>query len=89
MTARYQFTLRLDRRLVSDGFYWHEIEDELKERNLHWNFVGNDDVALRQVLDKINELRQGELYRHKKCSQQCKDKGSSPLEQPQLTLVTN
>ena len=89
MTARYQFTLRLDRRLVSDGFYWHEIEDELKKWNLHWNFVGNDDVALRQVLDKINELCQGELYRHKKCSQQCKDKGSSPLEQPQLTLVTN
>lgn len=42
-----------------------------------WSFHGTDYDALEDALGKVNDMRQGELYRHDKdkCSALCKQKG--------------
>lgn len=71
------FMARISRKLVSDSFYQHEIEEELRERGLSWSFHGDDNDALTSVLRKLNEIRSSELYPHSdaQCSEACAAKG--------------
>ncbi|CAB4029260.1 Hypothetical predicted protein, partial [Paramuricea clavata] len=71
---------QLDRRTVSSAFYWHEIEDELRKRNLsEWVFTGTKDENLDAVMKYIDQLRCGELYSHTEedCSDDCRKRGCS------------
>lgn len=73
----------LSRKLMSSGFFWHEMEEEFRERNINWCFKGSDCAAMECALTEINNLRQGELYRHEEgnCSPLCKEKGVSNLHE--------
>ena len=53
---------RMSRKRISDAFYQHEIEAELRDRYLSWAFRGNEDEFRRTVLTKLNELRSSEIY---------------------------
>lgn len=68
---------RLSRKTISDAFYQHEIEAELRERRLSWSFHGNEEESLKSVLLKFNELRSSEIYPHSDddCSVSCDLKG--------------
>jgi len=73
-----KFMERISRKTVSDAFYQHEIEAELRDRDLFWAFHGNEDESLRSVLIKLNELRSSEIYPHSDddCSKTCALKGN-------------
>ena len=47
----------IPQKLVSDSFYQHEIEEELREKGLSWSFNGDDSDGLTAVLKKINTFR--------------------------------
>lgn len=68
---------RISHKLVSEAFYQHEIEEELRERGLSWTFKGDDSDALTSVLHKINALRSSEIYPHsaEQCSEACAARG--------------
>ena len=68
---------RLSRKTISDAFYQHEIEAELRDRRLAWSFHGNEEESLKSVLCKLNELRSSEIYPHSEedCSVSCALKG--------------
>ena len=70
---------RISRKTISDAFYQHEIEAELRERDLNWTFHGNEDESLKSVLLKLNDLRSSEIYPHSddECSETCASKGIS------------
>ena len=59
------FMARISRKIVSDSFYQHEIEEELRERGLSWSFQGDDNDALTSVLRQLNEIRSSEIYPHR------------------------
>ena len=64
--------------MVSDAFFWHEIEEELREWKMNWVFQGNDKASFETALtNKINEMRSTEIYWHEEsdCSEACKSKG--------------
>ena len=67
----------IPRKLVSDSFYQHEIEEELRERGLSWSFNGDNSDGLTAVLKKINELQSSEIYPHPddQCSEACAARG--------------
>ena len=69
----------MSRKTISDAFYQHEIEAELRERDLFWPFHGNEDESLKSVLMKLNELHSSEIYPHSddECSKACASKGNS------------
>ena len=58
-------------------FFWHEVEEEFRTRNIDWCFKGNESENLEEALNAINDLRKGELYEHEQanCSTLCKEKG--------------
>lgn len=64
---------RLSHKTISDAFYQHEIEAELRDRRLSWSFHGNEEESLKSVLLKLNELRSSEIYPHldDECSVSC------------------
>ena len=68
---------RLDRKMVSSAFYWHEIECEIMERNLDWYFKGKLEDARDEFMNFIESERRTENYAHpvKDCSQMCKERG--------------
>lgn len=68
---------RLDRKMVSSAFYWHEIESELMERNLDWSFKGKLEDARDEFMKFIESKRRTENYAHpvRDCSQMCKERG--------------
>ena len=68
---------RISRKIVSDSFYQHEIEEELRERGLSWTFQGDDNDALTSVLRQLNEIRSSEIYPHSddQCSETCAARG--------------
>jgi len=68
---------RLDRKMVSSAFYWHEIECEIMERNLDWYFKGKLEDARDEFMKFIESKRRTENYAHpvKDCSQMCKERG--------------
>ena len=68
---------RLSRKTISDAFYQHEIEAELRDRRLAWSFHGNEEESLKSVLFKLNELRSSEIYPHSEedCLVSCALKG--------------
>ena len=68
--------------MVSDALFWHEIEEELRERRMNWVFQGNDKASFETVLTKINEMRSTEIYTHEEsdCSKMCKSKGKEGTE---------
>ena len=70
---------RMSCKTISDAFYQHEIEAELRERDLNWTFHGNEDESLKSVLMKLNDLRSSEIYPHSddECSENCASKGIS------------
>ena len=72
-----KFDARYDRKFVSSAFFWHELEEEVRERRRDWCFNGYDCENLDDAINAINDLRQGELYRHDEanCSTLCKEKG--------------
>jgi len=51
---------RMSRKRISDAFYQHEIEAEVRDRYLSWAFHGNKDEFRRTVLIKLNKLRSSE-----------------------------
>ena len=69
---------RLDRKMVSSAFYWHEIECEIMERNLDWSFKGKLDDARDEFMKFIESRRRTENYAHPvtDCSQMCKERGN-------------
>lgn len=72
-----KFDARYDRKFVSGAFFWHEVEEEFRTRNIDWCFKGNEGENLEEALNAINDLRKGELYQHEQanCSTLCKEKG--------------
>ena len=52
----------LNRKIVSNAFYWYEVEDEIKERGMNWTFKGNKEKQLDGKMAEIDHLRCGELY---------------------------
>ena len=73
---------QLDRRTVSSAFYWHEIEEELRKRELlAWTFTGKKDENLDAVMKHVDVLRCGELYSHTEedCSDDCKKRGNTMI----------
>lgn len=68
---------RLDRRALSKAFFWHEIEEEMRERSLDWAFVGKVDEAKDDFLVYVEKCRRKELYTHNEedCSPLCKKRG--------------
>ena len=52
----------------------HELEEECRDRNLQWSFVGTKDESTDNLMAKIEKLRSSELYVHNKedCSELCK-----------------
>ena len=68
----------MSRKVVSDAFYQHEIEEELRDRGLSLTFHGDNNDAITSVLKKLNELRSSEIYPHSdaECSDACAAKGS-------------
>lgn len=69
---------RLDRKMVSSAFYSHEMEEELKERNLDWAFVGKLEDARDNFMEYIESQRRLENYAHptENCSKMCKERGN-------------
>ena len=70
---------RMSRKTISDAFYQHEIEEELRDRYLSWSFHGNEDESIKTVLQKVNALRSTEMYPHFEddCSEACATRGTS------------
>lgn len=73
----YSLASRLDRRVVADAFYWHEIEQEIRERKLDYSFKGTVDEMKDSFMEYIDGLRRKEKYIHteRDCSPMCKSKG--------------
>lgn len=71
--------MKLFQKGTSWAFFWHEVEEEFRERDLQWIFRGSDNDALENALEEIEDLRQGELYTHheESCSELCKAKGNN------------
>ena len=69
---------RLDRRVLSKAFFWHEIQEEIKERHVDWVFTGKTEESKDQFLDYVENCRRKELYVHNEddCSSLCKEKGT-------------
>lgn len=69
--------LLLDRRITSSAFIMHELEEECRDRNLQWSFMGTKEEAIDNLMGKIEKLRSSELYVHNKedCSELCKKRG--------------
>ena len=67
----------LSRKTISSAFFWHEIEEEFREKRVDWCFKGSDSAAMEVALNEINDTRQGQLYVHQdeNCSDLCKEKG--------------
>ena len=67
---------RLDQKMVSSAFFWHEIECEIMERNLGWYFKGKLEDARDDIMKFIKSKRRTENYAHpvKDCSQMCKER---------------
>ena len=73
-----QAVRRLDRRVVSESFYWHEIEEEIRDRHLDWTFFGDVDKMKDDFMEHIDHIRRVENYTHPEsdCSDMCKSKGN-------------
>ena len=71
----------LTAKMISSAFFWHEIEEEFRERKVDWCFKGSDSDAMEGALSEINDNRQGQLYVHedRNCSSLCKEKGNLPV----------
>lgn len=48
---------RLDRRIVSDAFYWHEMQQEIREKKMDWAFKRTIDEMKDSFMDHIDVLR--------------------------------
>ena len=72
-----KFDARYDRKFVSSAFFWHEVEEEFRERDIDWCFKACEWNNLEEALNVINDFRKGELYKHDEanCSTLCKEKG--------------
>ena len=66
---------------MSDAFYWHEIEQEIKERKMTWHFKGTVDEMKDTFMDHIDLVRRHEVYEHSDddCSSRCREKGEIVL----------
>lgn len=53
---------RLDRRIVADTFYWHEMEQEIRERGMTWVFKGTVDEMKDSFMDHVDSMRRHEIY---------------------------
>ena len=75
---------RIDRRSIASAFYWHEVEEEIRERGLTKTFVlqGRSDEELNNLLLKLEHIREDELYVHnvEDCSPSCQMKGNGTLQ---------
>lgn len=62
---------------MSAAFYNHEMEAEIRERNIKWQFKGNDDDARDEFMNFVEKKRRIELYDHPaaNCSTMCKERG--------------
>ena len=62
---------------MSAAFYNHEMEAEIRERNIQWQFKGNDDDARDEFMNFVEKKRRIELYNHPatNCSTMCKERG--------------
>ena len=69
--------MSLDRRITSNAFIAHEVEEECRERGLQWRFLGEKDQAMDIFLEEVERLPSSEIYVHKKedCSELCKKRG--------------
>lgn len=67
----------LNRKIVSNAFYWYEVEDEIRERGIDWTFKGNKEEQLDSIMAEIDHLRCSELYKHTEedCSDICQKRG--------------
>lgn len=74
---------RLDRKMVSSAFYSHEMEAELKERNLDWAFVGKLEDARDNFMEYIESQRRLENNAHptENCSKMCKEGGNVTINE--------
>lgn len=77
----YYVVRRLDRKAVSSGFYNHEIEAEIRERNITWYFKGKEDDARDEFMSFVEDQRRTENYTHPEtsCSQMCKERGDKRI----------
>ena len=53
-----------DGRITSSAFIMHELEEECRDRNLQWSFVGTKDESIDNLMAKIEKRRSSELYVH-------------------------
>ena len=72
----YYAVCQLNCKAVSSGFYNHEIEVEITERNITCYFKGKEDDALDEFMSFTEDKRRTENYTHQvtTCSQMCKEK---------------
>lgn len=64
IVSLFKFDVRYDRKFVLGVFFWNEVEEEFRIRNIDWCFKGNESENLEEVLNVINDLRKGELYEY-------------------------
>ena len=68
-------TAEIHRKAIANGFWNHELEEELRERNLQdYLFVRTSDRET--AMNMIDELRATTIYEHRNCSEECKLRGT-------------
>ena len=62
---------------MADTFYWHEMEQEIRERRMTWVFKGTVDEMKDSFMDHVDGMRRHKIYQHLEsdCSTRCKEKG--------------
>jgi hypothetical protein len=81
----------MDRKIVSEAFYQHELEEEMKERKIEWTYKGDGEKQKDVAMEYIENLRRNEVYSHPEsdCSRLCKDRGMEGTRLSMLVIYTN
>ncbi len=77
LTLKCVYFVEIDRRVWGEGFWWGQIEAQLRETD-DIQFRFKRDIDRRRCMDLINELQARTLYPHpaSDCTSACKARGT-------------
>jgi len=70
----YQGVAEIHRKTVANGFWNHEVEEELRAQGMD-DFLFKTTSDREKAMSKIDELRATTIYEHKECSEECRRRG--------------
>ena len=66
--------VELTRKAIANTFWNHELEEEVRETKLE-DFSFKCVSDREKAMERIDEIRAESIYKHDKCSEECKLRG--------------